>query len=271
MPPDLGLSSEEHPEKAPQPDPPVTPAAQASESGEAEPLLLLPPGRSASAQEGGASAEAVAPPVERPRWGPKVRRLARELIETVILALLIFLAVRAVVQNFRVEGSSMTPGLQDGQYLLVSKVLYFQINLDTISKFVPFIDPGDNPMRHIFRAPRRGDVVVFRAPNNPERDFIKRIIGEPGDIVKIQNGTVFINGMPLEEPYIPNKGGSNYGPETVPPDHYFVLGDNRANSYDSRAGWMLPEENIIGQAWISYWPFSAWGFLNNRDIQLEAP
>jgi signal peptidase I len=271
MPPDLSRSPEEHPEETPQPNPPVTPAAQASESGGAGPSPRLPPGWSASAQEAGASAEAVAPPVERPRWGPRIRHAARELIETVILALLIFLAVRAVVQNFRVEGSSMNPGLEDGQYLLINKALYFQINLETISKFLPFIDPGDNPMRHIFRAPRRGDVVVFRAPNNPERDFIKRIIGEPGDTVRIDNGIVFVNEVALEEPYVMNRGSSSYGPETVPPGQYFVLGDNRANSYDSRAGWMLPEENIIGQAWISYWPFSAWGFVANRNIEVEAP
>jgi len=265
------MSSEEHPEGPPHPTPRFAPPAPPGDLGGPEPPLLLPPGRPASAQEGGPSAGAVAPPVPRARWGPRARRFARELIETAILALLIFLAVRAVVQNFRVEGSSMNPALEDGQYLLVNKAIYFQINLETISKFLPFIDPGDNPMRHIFRAPRRGDVVVFRAPNNPDRDFIKRIIGEPGDTVRIENGTVFVNGVALDEPYITDKGNKNYGPQTVPADNYFVLGDNRANSYDSSAGWMLPDENIIGQAWASYWPFSAWGLVGNHDIQLEAP
>jgi signal peptidase I len=210
-----------------------------------------------------------APP--KPSLGRRIGRLARELIETFVLALLIFLAVRACLQNFRVEGSSMDPVLHNGQYLIVNKAIYTRINLKTISRFIPFVDPGDDPVRYLFRRPQRGDVVVFRFPGNPERDFIKRIIGEPGDTVEIKNGTVYIDGNPLDEPYITNKPTYNYGPTEVPPKQYFVLGDNRNNSYDSHVWGFLPEENIIGQAWLSYWPKDSWGLVPNKNLSPQAP
>jgi signal peptidase I len=210
-----------------------------------------------------------APP--KPRRGQRARRLARELIETLVLALLIFLVVRAALQNFRVEGSSMDPILHDGQYLIINKAIYTRIDLNTISRFVPFLDTGEDSVRYLFRRPQRGDVVVFRFPGNPERDFIKRIIGEPGDTVEIKNGTVYIDGAPLDEPYITSKPTYTYGPTQVPPKHYFVLGDNRNNSYDSHVWGFLPEENIIGQAWLSYWPLDSWGLVPNKDLSPQAP
>jgi signal peptidase I len=203
---------------------------------------------------------------ERRALGRQLGRLARDLIETGILALLIFLAVRAMVQNFRVEGSSMQTSLHDGQYILINKAIYFKANLGFLD-FLPFFDTGDDPNQYIFRAPRRGDVVVFRFPNDPSRDFIKRIIAEPGETVRIRDGLVFIDGKVIEEPYITKRPQYSYGPETVPPRHYFVLGDNRNNSYDSHVWGMLSEDNIIGQAWISYWPFSSFGLLSNPDIE----
>jgi signal peptidase I len=217
------------------------------------------------------------PPVAAPEATPmpsrrrRALRLVRELAETFVLALLIFLVVRAALQNFRVEGSSMDPSLHNGQYLIVNKAIYTRINLDTISKFIPFIDPGDNPVRYLFRAPKRGDVVVFRFPGNPDRDFIKRIIGEPGDTVEVRDGTVYIDGAPLDEPYITSMPTYTYGPAEVPPKNYFVLGDNRNNSYDSHAWGFLPEENIIGQAWLSYWPTDYWGLVPNKNLSPQAP
>ena len=199
----------------------------------------------------------------------------REVAETIILALLIFLMVRAVVQNFQVEGSSMNPTFEHKWYVLVNKSLYWEINLDTVSKFIPFVDPGDNPTRYIFRGPKRGDVVVFRSPtvpeSEPERDFIKRIIGLPGETVEIRNCSVFIDGLPLDEPYIKEKPRNAFGPETVPPDHYFVLGDNRNNSSDSRTWGPLPKENLIGQAWLIYWPRSAFGLVDNTSVTPMEP
>jgi signal peptidase I len=210
------------------------------------------------------------------------KRAVRELVETLVLALIIFLAVRAAVQNFQVEGSSMDPGLHTGQFLLVNKLIYAQLNLDTIDRFIPFIDIGDGS-RHIFRAPRRGDVVVFRFPGDTSRDFIKRIMGEPGDTVAVREGTVFIDGQPLDEPYLTHKPNYVVEPLTVPPGHYFILGDNRPGSFDSHS-WIarqptpewphppfVPEENIIGKAWLSYWPYEDWGLAPNESLSPQAP
>lgn len=218
----------------------------------------------------------------RPRrnTGARVRRVGRELAETLVLALLIFFAVKAVVQNFRVEGASMEPTLHTEQYLLVNKAIYFRVDMDRVHQFLPFIPGGDNE-KHLFRPPQRGDVVVFRFPLDPSRDFIKRVIGVPGDTVEVRDATVFINGAPLEEDYIKDPPNYTYGPKTVPEGAYFVLGDNRRNSYDSHA-WcagrdtqqicdFVPEEYIIGQAWLTYWPLGALGLVDNRDINPQAP
>jgi len=218
-----------------------------------------------------AAPAAVAAPVRRRSLARTAGRLLREVAETVVLALLIFLLVRSVVQNFQVEGRSMEPTLETGWYLLVNKVIYAEINLKTVNKFLPFIDPGDDPTRYVFRPPRRGDVIVFEAPGQvpgeAERDFIKRIIGLPGETVEVHDCTTFVNGKPLDEPYIAEKPLYEYGPETVPPGHFFVLGDNRNNSSDSHSWGMLPKENIIGQAWLSYWPFSTFGLVDNTSVE----
>ena len=221
---------------------------------------------------GGPAAEATvaAPPARRSVWRP-AGHLVRELAETAILALVIFLLVRAVVQNFQVEGKSMEPTLESGWYLLVDKALYWEINLDTLEKFIPVLDPGDDPTRYVFRGPRRGDIIVFKSPNEgpeqPERDFIKRIIGLPGETVEVRDCTIFINGRPLDEPYIVDPPRYDYGPATVPPGEYFVLGDNRNNSSDSHSWGMVPKENIIGQAWLAYWPFSSFGPVDNTSVK----
>lgn len=189
-----------------------------------------------------------------------------ELIQTLVLAALIFLVVRGVAQNFRVEGPSMEPGLHDGQYLLVNKAVYFRLDMDTLSKYIPFINGGST--RYLFHAPERGDVIVFRYPNDPSRDFIKRVIGVPGDTVSIQEGVVSVNGVPLEEPYINFATGGDKEAVVVPPGNYFVLGDNRANSSDSRSWGFVPEENIIGKAMFSYWPLSELGGVGNTTLDL---
>jgi signal peptidase I len=186
---------------------------------------------------------------------------ARELAETAVLAILIFLAVRVSMQNFRVEGASMEPSLDHEEYLIVNKLTYAKIDLDVFD-WIPLIDLGDD-VHHLWASPARGDVIVFRAPpeatggSTSGKDFIKRIIGLPGDVIEIdpEGGTVMLNGETLEESYI--RGETNClgtcGPWRVPPNAYFVMGDNRQNSSDSRRGWFVPEENIIGKALITYW------------------
>jgi len=219
--------------------------------------------------------------VERRRRGARGRKVARELVETVILALLIFFAVRAVVQNFRVEGASMEPSMHNDQYLLVNKAIYYRLDMGRLRDVLPFLPGGDDSERHLFRAPKRGDVVVFRFPLDPDRDFIKRVIGVPGDTVEIRDEKVYINGTALTEDYVLATPNYTYGPKVVPAGMYFVLGDNRRNSFDSHA-WgsscspqqqcdFVPEENIIGQAWITYWPFDELGLINNKDIEIQAP
>jgi signal peptidase I len=192
----------------------------------------------------------------------------REIAETVLLAALIFLSVRASFQNFRVEGASMSPSLDNGEYLIVNKLSYAQIDLGMFD-FLPFYDSGENSVKHLWGGPERGDVIVFKAPTSPNRDFIKRIIGVPGDTVEITpESKVIVNGTILDEPYIagttgcPNseckwvvpEQGSQEAHERCGSDAcYFVMGDNRQNSSDSRQDWLVPEENIIGKTLITYW------------------
>lgn len=207
-----------------------------------------------------------------PRPRARRRRWLREALETVVLAAAIFLLVRGAVQNFRVEGSSMDPSLDNGQYLLVNKAVYCKWNLEctgwNLDRIFPFLKNFDG---HIFHPPQRGDVVVFRFPQDPDRDFIKRVVGIPGDTVEVRDGTVFINGRAAEENFILERPRYNYGPVKVPEGQYFVLGDNRNNSYDSHVWGMLPEEYIIGKAWVSYWPLSEFGLVNNTKLKPAEP
>ncbi|HVC30222.1 MAG TPA: signal peptidase I, partial [Steroidobacteraceae bacterium] len=162
----------------------------------------------------------------------------REVLETVVLALLIFLAVRSIVQNFRVEGSSMFPTFVDGQYVLVNKAVYGEINTNTLAKWLPFVRATGE--QYVFHPPRRGDVIVFHPPppNDPTRDFIKRVIGVPGDTVDVRNGQVYVNGAPVPESFIKQVTTSLnpcFQHLTLKADQFYVMGDNRGNSSDSRA------------------------------------
>lgn len=190
------------------------------------------------------------------------RAIIRELVETAILALLIFLGLHFSVQNYQVEGSSMKPTLDEGQYLFVNKLVYLKIESTPFGTLASGIklDPPDQIFP--FHAPERGEVVIFRFPRDPSRDFVKRIIAIPGDTVAIRNGHVYINGASLKEPYVNIMDRGSTGPLEVPPGSYFVLGDNRRSSNDSRDWGFVPEENIIGRAWISYWPFDRFSVIN---------
>ena len=194
---------------------------------------------------------------------PKAGGLAWELLQTIVLTLAIFLGVRSVVQNFRVEGASMEPTLETGQYLLISKASYFHIDGTFLDKFLPTTHQGSAD--YLFGGPERGDIVVFKAPTQPDKDFIKRIIGLPGDTVLIRNGTVYVNGQALNEPYLHFPATYTYPfdgqPKQIPDGYYFVLGDNRPNSSDSHLGWNVPVENLVGRAWVSYWPPTDWGLM----------
>jgi signal peptidase I len=158
----------------------------------------------------------------------------RDIIAPILVGLAVFGLFQVTVGSFKVYGLSMLPGIEQGDYILVSKATYF------------------------FNAPQRGDIIVFHSPNEPNTDLIKRIIALPGDSVEIKDNTVFVNGTPLVEPYTLEPPHYLMRLEEIPPGHYFVLGDNRNNSSDSHRGWTLPRENIIGKAWITYWPPYRW-------------
>ncbi len=193
------------------------------------------------------------------------------MVETAILALAIFLAVRAVVQNFRVEGSSMDPTYATGQYVLVNKLLYQRVNLAPLARALPFLHL-DGEERYLFRGPRRGEVIVFHpplpsTPSSGERDFIKRVIGLPGEHVLIRDGRVYIDGQELVEPYLRNVQthcGSQWCDVVLGPDQYFVMGDNRGNSSDSRLWGPVSGDKIIGKAWFVYLPFADFGPAPNQ-------
>ncbi len=193
-------------------------------------------GMGAASRDGCQSAEAAAV-LTKSRW-TTVLKLGREIVETLVLTLVIFLLIRTVVQNFRIEGYSMEPNLHAGQYLIVNKFVYNWLH-----------------------PPQRGDIIVFEYPRSRDRDFIKRVVGLPGEKVEIRSGRVFINDQAMDEPYLNTLGNYNWGPQVIPPDQYFVLGDNRNNSSDSHTWGPLPKKDIIGKAWISYWPPKYWGLI----------
>lgn len=174
-----------------------------------------------------------------PTNNEKHHHLALEIAETVFLTLLMFLVIRFAIQNFNIDGTSMEPNLHNNELVLVDKWSY------------------------LFHAPARGDIIVFHAPPEPTQDYVKRVIGLPGDIITIRGTKVIVDGVMLAETYIaPQDQGVPSGARTitnqvVPANDYFVLGDNRAVSSDSRIWGFVPRQNIIGRAALIYWPLGA--------------
>jgi signal peptidase I len=187
------------------------------------------------------------------------------IARTLILVAVLVFGLRSVVQNFRVEGTSMQPNLVAGQVLVVSRWAYLHIDQTPLARLLPTSAQGT--IRYLFGGPNRGDVVIFRAPTEPDNDYIKRVVGLPGDSVAVRDGTVYVNGDAMREPYVefpatytfPDGGGQL----TVPDREYFVLGDNRPDSYDSHLGWLVPVDNLIGRAWVRYWPPDSLGPVTN--------
>ena len=167
----------------------------------------------------------------------KRSHLMREIIETLALALLIFLVIRFVLQSYHIEGTSMQPGLKANEFVFINKVAY------------------------LFRAPERGDVIVFHFPRDTTQDFIKRVIGIPGDTIKTDSIHVWVNGTQLKEPYISTPLNPLARTWKVPPNDYFVLGDNRPDSYDSRNWDYVPKDYIMGKAIVVFWPLNAIHFI----------
>ena len=196
------------------------------------------------------------------------KSIGREYFESLAIAVVLALFIRTfVVQAFKIPTGSMEQNLLIGDHLLVNKFVF--------GPAVSLAERAILPMKDLHRK----DVIVFKYPEEPERDFIKRVIGLPGDTVELRNKRVFINGQPLDEPYVyflkpppalPREmelssglqGISGdlrvrYGPVTVPAGQYFVMGDNRDNSQDSRYWGFLPRENVKGKALVIYWSYDA--------------
>jgi len=158
-------------------------------------------------------------------------KIFREVAITVLIAVAVFALLRLTVQSYTVVMSSMEPNFQEGECIMVNKVCYHS------------------------SGPQRGDVVVFNPPFQSQYPYIKRVIGLPGETVKIKDGKVFIDGIPLEEDeYIRARPNYTMPAMEVPENEYFVLGDNRNNSNDSSHNWTVPRDNIIGKSWFTYWP-----------------
>ena len=196
-------------------------------------------------------------------------RVGREIIEAVVLAAVVFMLLQVTVRNFKVDGSSMDPTLEDGQYLLVNRLVYLRVELDRLAKIVPFWKAGEGSSRHAIHAPKRGEVIVFEFPdsnpNNPRKDFVKRVVGLPGETMRMFDGKVFVNEEVLDEPYLSQKDHSNASEITLGEGEYYVLGDNRAHSKDSRSWGAVPEANIRGKVWMVYWPAPGIQIINILD------
>ena len=173
------------------------------------------------------------------------KRFVLDILETLVLAVVLYFGINAVSARVRVDGFSMRPTLQDGEYILVSKLAY---------------KLGE---------PQRGDIVVFIFPVNPEEDLIKRVIGLPGDTISVQGGVLSINGVAMDEPYISAPPAYD-GTWQVAPGELFVLGDNRNDSRDSHQWGLLPIENVIGRAVVIYWPPEEWQVIKHI-TRLNAP
>lgn len=192
------------------------------------------------------------------RYGP-----LRDVLETVILALIVFLLAREAVQNFQVEGSSMEITLSDSQFVLVNKLAYRAIEIGPLDAIVPGKSNGD----YLFGGPQRGDVVVFRSPFNDDRDFVKRVIGLPGDVVEVREGLVFVNRTPLaESDYITAPPSYTLSQLMVPPEHYFVLGDNRNASSDSHIFGPIHRGLFVGKVIFRWFPLDRIGGAGSRDL-----
>ncbi len=170
-----------------------------------------------------------------------------ETLEVVALALIMFVGVRFVAHNYVVDGASMLPTFENGEFVIVNRLAYRDFDLTWVPVVGGTFSFGD---------PKPGDIVVFAYQTEPrERDFIKRVIAVPGQVVEVRDGVLFVDHEPLDEPYIQASPNYVYPLTAVPPGKLFVLGDNRNNSFDSHLFGLIDAEVVVGRADIRYWPF----------------
>ena len=195
-----------------------------------------------------------------------MKSLFREILDALVLSLVVFLLIQVTIQNFKVEGASMYPTLKSGQYVLVNKLAYANLNQVRLSKLIPFWNVTNVKDNRNLRSPARGEIIVFRFPDhnpdNRKRDFVKRVIAVPGDKIAIISGVVWVNDKSIQEGYLEYRDTFNMDERILKETDYFVLGDNRTGSNDSRAWGPVPEVNILGKVWSVYWPLTDWGRLH---------
>lgn len=169
------------------------------------------------------------------------KRAIVDILQTLVMAVILFFGINIISARVRVDGLSMIPTLEHGEFVLVNKISYQWGEIE------------------------RGDIIVFHYPNNPQEELIKRVIGLTGDTILVQNNQVFVNGKQLNEPYISQ--APNYSGEwLVTEGKIFVLGDNRNNSNDSKDWGLLPIENVVGKAVVIYWPPPMWNIIEHTEI-----
>jgi len=166
-------------------------------------------------------------------------RLLRDIGITILIALAVFGLLRVSLQGYMVRGSCMLPGIQNQDWVMVSKASYF------------FTDPD------------HGDVVILQPPFQTKHPFIKRVIALPGDTIEVKDGEVYLNGVSLTEPYIAQSPRYSLSAREIPEGEYFVLGDNRNNADDSHVWGAVPRENIVGKVWFIYWPPQRWQLVRS--------
>jgi len=190
--------------------------------------------------------EVIAEPTDPRERRSGALRFILDIAETLILSVVLFAVINAVSARIRVDGASMQPTLETGEFVIVNKLAYMLGKVQI------------------------GDVIVFHFPRDPEQEYIKRVIGLPGDQVTVQDGKVSVNGQPLNEDYIaaPPAYESTW---EVPADSLFVLGDNRNNSSDSHNWGPVPLDYVVGKAVFVYWPPTRWGMLEEPSTAIAAP
>lgn len=201
------------------------------------------------------------PAIARARQG-----LIAEIVRTALIAVLAFALIRLIILPYKVDGPSMQPTLQNQELLLVGRQAYVHFDLNSVLNILPFVDREGQDLVYPLGAPSRGDIVILHPPVVSDEPFVKRIIGVPGDHLSFRDGAVYVNGEKLDEPYLNGiatyfgNGGATYEID-VPAGKVFVMGDNRGNSRDSRAFGLVSEDELIGKAWVSLWPFDRLGII----------
>lgn len=196
--------------------------------------------------------------------------LLRDIAQMLLVLVIVFTAARTFFLPYQVDGASMSPSLSDGEHIFVNRTAYSTINLTRIANVLPGVDPPVDGGLHPFSEPQRGDIIVLESDlTAKDSPYIKRIIGLPGETVTFDKAIVFVDGKPLVEDYIPGAISEcqpwQFCSVTVPEASVYVLGDNRGDSEDSRTFGPIPDEDIVGKAWFSNWPYEEIGPISHPD------